>query len=73
MIPWAKPSFFGKEKEYVIEALESSWISGGPFVKKLELFFQEKTGLFSCAVSNGTVALHLAYIAQRGDEILVPA
>jgi len=76
MIPWAKPNFFGKEKEYIIEALESSWISGGPFVKKLESFFQEKTGLASCAVSNGTVALHLAYIAlglQRDDEVLVSA
>ena len=76
MIPWAKPFFVGREKEYVIEALESSWISGGPFVRKLETFFQNKTGLDACAVSNGTVALHLAYVAlglQRDDEILVPA
>lgn len=75
-IPWAKPVFRKNEIKYVTEALNSTWISGGPNVNKLENNFCE---LFekkhSLAVSNGTSAIHLAYLGlclRPGDEVIVP-
>ena len=76
MIPWAKPHYWGNEIKYVNEALESSWISGGSFINKLEdSFSQILETKYVLAVSNGTTAIHLAYLAfgiQPGDEIIVP-
>lgn len=76
MIPWAKADFWGNEREYVNKSLDSTWISGGPFVETLEKkfseFYDEK---FAVATSNGTSAIHLAYLAldlKIGDEIIVP-
>lgn len=60
----------------MLEALESSWISGGEFVDKFEAGLKS---LHRCedavTVTNGTSALHLAYLALGlgpGDEIIVP-
>lgn len=76
-IPWAKPTFWEKEEQYVLEALRSSWISGGPFVERFE---RDLAAYLGCkhvlTVSNGTAALHLAYLAlglKSGDEIVTPA
>src|SRR3546814_5037225 len=49
---------------FVGEALRSTWISGGPFVERLERDFARCTGaLHALCVSNGTTALHLAFLA----------
>jgi perosamine synthetase len=76
MIPWAKPTLFGREEELMREALTSTWISGGPFVERLE---GELAGFldvhFAIVTANGTAALHLAYLAlgvEHGDEVIVP-
>jgi perosamine synthetase len=75
-IPWAKPSFWGKETEYMVEALQSTMISGGPFIEKLERQFSEIFNTkYVLSTSNGTASLHLAYLSiglQPGDEIIVP-
>lgn len=75
-IPWAKPSLGEREKAYVVKALESTWISGGPFVDRLEEEFSRTIGSpHGLAVANGTVALHLAMLALGigpGDEVIVP-
>jgi perosamine synthetase len=75
-LPWAKPDFWGNERQYVDEALTSSWISGGPFVERLEAEFRLLCGSrHAIAVSNGTTALHLAYLSldiRPGDEVIVP-
>jgi perosamine synthetase len=75
-IPWAKPFFSGQEKHAVIDALESGWISGGPYVEQFERQVKELTGArFALAVSNGTTALHLALMALDigpDDEVIVP-
>ncbi len=64
LIPWGKPVFGGKEKEYVLRALESTWISGGEFVNRLEADFAKIIGSkYSVSTSNGTTALHLAVMA----------
>ena len=39
MIPWAKPDFYGYEEKYLKQALKSTWISDGSFIKKLEKIF----------------------------------
>ena len=76
VIPWAKPTLWGAEKDYVQRAVESSWISGGPFVDELEKRLRELLHVpYAVAVANGTAAIHLAYLAlnvQPGDEIIVP-
>lgn len=75
-IPWAKPSLGGNEHEYVSQALLSTWISGGPFVERFEEDFSNCIGSkYSLTVSNGTTALHLAYLSSKldpGDEVIVP-
>lgn len=75
-IPWARPDYWGNERQYVNEALDSSWISGGEFVNRLESDFQNFLNRkHVLAVSNGTTALHLAYLALEispGDEIIIP-
>jgi perosamine synthetase len=75
--PVYQPFLSGNEKKYVVECLESSWISSkGKFVNLFEAKFNEFIGsAFSTTVSNGTVALHLALLAldiKEGDEIIVP-
>lgn len=75
-IPWAKPNFWGNEHEYVAQALASSWISGGPFVDRFERDFAQYQGVrHATTASNGTTALHMAFLAlgvQPGDEVIVP-
>lgn len=75
-IPWAKPDFWGLEEKYLVEALHSTWISGGTFVDRLEREVSTFSGSpFSISVSNGTTAIHLAYLSmglQPKDEVVVP-
>lgn len=75
-IPWAKPIFFEKEKEYLAKALESTWISGGYYIDKFEKDFTSYVGSkFGITTSNGTTALQLALMALGigpGDEVIVP-
>ncbi len=30
-LPWAKAEYWGNEENYVLDALRSSWISGGAY------------------------------------------
>lgn len=75
-IPWAEPTLWGREEEYVVDAIRSTWISGGPYVDRLERDFSRFVGTpQTLVVSNGTAALHLAYLGAGigvGDEVIVP-
>src|SRR5262245_10318779 len=75
-IPYAQPSFFGTEERYLVEAFRSTWISGGAFVDRFEEDFRRYCGSrFAVTASNGTTALHMAYLAlgiKPGDEVIVP-
>lgn len=78
MIPVYQPTLGEKEKQNVIECLDSTWISSkGRFVKEFEHAFASYIGTkYGTAVNNGTTALHLALLALgigRGDEVIVPA
>ncbi len=73
-----QPDLGGNEKKYLIECIESGWISSeGPFVKDFEEKFSQKVGRkFGIAVSNGSNALNLAVLSLRlepGSEIIMPA
>jgi perosamine synthetase len=76
-IPVAAPALVGNEKAYVMDCLESTWISSaGKYIVQFERAFAGFCGVrhgLSC--SNGTVALHLALLALGigpGDEVIVP-
>lgn len=76
-IPVYNPSLSGKEKEYVMDCLDSTWISSkGKYIKQFERGFAEYIGVeYATSVSNGTLALHLAMMALgigEGDEVIVP-
>ena len=75
-IPWAKPDFWGNEQAYVAEALTSTWISGGPFLDRFERDFAQYYSMrYALTSSNGTTALHMAYLAlglKEDDEIILP-
>lgn len=76
-IPVYQPSLGGKEREYVMDCLDSTWISSkGKYISEFECKFSEFTGVkHATTVSNGTVALHLALVALGigpGDEVIVP-
>lgn len=76
LIPWAQPTFFGNEGDYLLDALNSTWISGGKYIDKFEREFSSYCGSkYGISVSNGTAALHLALLALDtgpGDEVIVP-
>lgn len=75
-IPWAKPDFGGNEQKYLADALTSTWISDGYYIRKFEEDFTRYFGSkFGITTSNGTAALQLAILAcdiGPGDEVVVP-
>jgi perosamine synthetase len=76
-IPVYQPSLDGNEKKYVLDCLESSWISSkGKYINLFESEFANYLHVnYATSVCNGTVALHLALIALGigpGDEVIVP-
>jgi perosamine synthetase len=76
-IPIAAPSIGNRELELVTEVVKSGMISSkGRFVNEFETGFARYTGVKNgVAVSNGTVALHLAITALgigSGDEVIIP-
>jgi perosamine synthetase len=76
-IPVNTPLLDGAEKAYLLDCIESGWISSeGPQVGRFERVFAERMGRrHGVAVANGTVAIDAAIAALRlgpGDEIIVP-
>src|SRR5271166_1365211 len=74
----AEPVLDGRETEYVLECLQTNWISShGRFITQFERTFAEYCGVrHAVAVNNGTAALHLCLLAlgvKAGDEVIVPS
>ena len=74
MIPVAKPWLGEEEIQAVRRPLQSGWVTQGPEVLAFEQEFAAFVGArHACAVSNCTVALHLALMAvgvKAGDRVI---
>ncbi|MEK6279309.1 MAG: DegT/DnrJ/EryC1/StrS family aminotransferase [Acidobacteriota bacterium] len=76
-IPVAAPVLVGNERTYVLDCVESSWISSaGKYVEEFERAFAEFCGVrFAISCNSGTAALHVSLLALGvgpGDEVIVP-
>ena len=77
MIPVCKPWMPGNEKKYVMDTLDTNWVSSAgkyitDFEEQFSKFCETKHGV-SC--TSGFAALHLALLAldiKKGDEVIVP-
>lgn len=77
MIPISKPLISKKAKKYLLECLNSGWVSSkGPFIERFEKSFAKFVGTkYAIATSSGTSALHLSLAALNigpADEVIVP-
>lgn len=76
-IPVNEPVIGEREKELVMECLNTGWISSeGPFVSQFEEAFSRRVGRqHGIACANGSAALDIAVAALRlgpGDEVILP-
>ncbi len=74
MIPYGRQHIDRDDIEEVVKVLKSDWLTQGPkvfeFEKALAKYCRAK---YAVAVSSGTAALHLAYLAaglKNGDEVI---
>ena len=75
VIPLHAPIFKGNERAYVLDAIDSTFVSSvGAYVNRFEAMMCEITGAeHTVAIVNGTNALHMALLladVQREDEVL---
>lgn len=78
MIPVNTPLLDGNEKKYLMDCIETGWISSeGPYVTKFEKEFAARMGRkYGVAVCNGSIALDLSVVALgigEGDEVILPS
>lgn len=77
IIPVCEPLYLGNEEKYVMEAVQSRWISSsGSYIRRFEEQFSTYCGVkYGIATTSGTAALHLALKAvdiREGDEVIIP-
>lgn len=77
-IPLHAPVFGGNEKKYVMETIESTFVSSvGAYVTQFEEMMKGITGAkYAIATVNGTTALHLALLmagVQRDELVITQA
>jgi dTDP-4-amino-4,6-dideoxygalactose transaminase len=75
-LPFARPSITEREKQAVLEVLDSGWLTTGPRTKLFEERFATVVGSrHAVALNSATAALHLALEALGVgplDEVIVP-
>lgn len=74
-VPLHAPKFYGREKEYLVDCINSTYVSTiGGYVDRFEKMACELSGArYAIATVNGTAALHAALVVagvNRGDEVL---
>ncbi|MGO4600141.1 aminotransferase class I/II-fold pyridoxal phosphate-dependent enzyme [Terrabacter sp. 2RAF25] len=74
-IPLAVPNIGELERRYVLEAVESGFVSSvGPFVSEFERRFAERVGSkHAIACATGTAAIHVGLLllgVERGDDVV---
>ena len=74
MLPYGRQSIAEDDVEAVTEVLRGDWLTTGPAVDPFEAELARWTGGVPCvAVTSGTAALHVAYVAAGvgpGDEVV---
>src|SRR3989344_355468 len=74
MIPYSRQNIDAGDIQSVVDVLRSDFITQGPLVPEFERALARYCGAkYAVAVSNGTAALRLAYLAaglKRGDEVI---
>jgi len=73
-IPLHAPHFSGNEKNYLIETIDSTFVSSvGKYVEQLEQQISDYTGAQAIATVNGSAALHAAlYMANvRANDLVI--
>lgn len=75
-IPLCEPNLSGFEKQYMNEAVDSNWLSGGSFLRRFEQHLADYTGAAHViGTSSGTSALQIALTlagVEKADLVLVP-
>jgi perosamine synthetase len=75
-LAFARPSITDREKQAVLDVLDSGWLTTGPQARRFEETFAARVGSrHAVALNSATAALHLALEALGigpGDEVLVP-
>jgi len=74
-LPLHEPRFIGNEKKYVLDAIDSTFVSSvGKYVDQFEQMMCDITGAkYAIATVNGTNSLHLSLIladVQPNDEVI---
>ncbi|MFK5982677.1 MAG: LegC family aminotransferase [Flavobacteriaceae bacterium] len=74
-IPLHEPTFGGNEKKYLMECIDSTFVSSvGKYVNQFEEMMVEYTGAkYAIATVNGTAALHIALLlsgVKENDEVI---
>lgn len=77
-IPVNVPTFCGNERAYLMDCIDSGWISSeGPYVERFEAAMAERVNRrYGVGVANGSAALDIAVAALGlgpGDEVIVPS
>lgn len=78
MIPFNKPPYIGKEKEYILQAVDNEHISGdGFFTKKCSEALESITGtsraLLTTSCTHATEMAALLSGIKSGDEVIMPS
>lgn len=72
--PYSTQTISAQDINAVVKVLRSPWLTQGPAIKKFEDALSRVCGSrFAVAVSSGTAALHIAYLAaglDKGDEVV---
>jgi dTDP-4-amino-4,6-dideoxygalactose transaminase len=75
-LPFARPSITDREKQAVMDVLDSGWLTTGPLTREFEAQFAAKVGTsHAIALNSATAGLHLALEAfgiGAEDEVIVP-
>ena len=76
-IPVCEPLLIGNEAKYVLDCLQTGWISSaGGYLDRFEQGFADYCDReYGVAATNGTTALHLALASLgvgKGDEVILP-
>jgi perosamine synthetase len=74
IIPYAKQCLDEEDIQAVVEVLKGDYLTTGPYINQFESEFALKVGAkYAVAVSSGTAALHIAYLAadlKPYDEVI---